>query len=186
MKYPNCAQSFSDADIRSQHLVNNFLSGLSVKCCASISNDEHISKKTRSSRRDLCDWTGQLSELKNHTYECGYLVIGCVNDGCPVQLSRREMETHLSSCGFEVVKCADCSKLLLSKECDDHWDNDCMYKVIPCPLGCAYRTLRKDMKKHATHSLHILMMMQEIQRLHTLVKSLSDKLVKLEQSVVVD
>ena len=82
---------------KSPRIVTDYLSELKIRC-------DYFSRGCR-------DFV-QLGDLDRHVKDCGFTPVLCSNEGCVVEMNKRDRSRHETEvCEFRKVKCRDCSEL---------------------------------------------------------------------------
>ena len=119
-----------------------------------------------------CEWSGFISDIREHVELCGYLYVSCPQ-GCDESMLQQHTEEHVThKCIERMVLCDLCTKSIKVKnltehkgvcpmypiECtnlcgsevnrhqlEDHLKLDCPYRLVPCPYvtyGCDKTEIR--------------------------------------------
>ena len=104
---------------------------------------------------------GTVSTLEEHTATCELTIIPCPNecgDECEIQSFTRkdlDIKQHLQNeCPNRKCICKHCG---LEDYAEDHYDERCPEKVIPCPNdGCDDEMKRKKLKDHNEECYYFL------------------------------
>ncbi|XP_051467164.1 RING finger protein 151-like [Apus apus] len=68
-----------------------------------------------------CVMICSLESIDRHERECEYSQIPCSNDGCTVQIERRNLDGHLAVCAYRSRECPNgCGYIILSAEDTQH------------------------------------------------------------------
>ncbi|XP_028414542.1 kelch-like protein 5 [Dendronephthya gigantea] len=58
-----------------------------------------------------------LENLKNHVDKCGFAPVTCKNEGCGMEVNKRDKDLHEKDlCEFRIAKCHDCKEIRASQE----------------------------------------------------------------------
>ena len=67
-----------------------------------------------------CEQELPISSLQMHIKICPEKLIECDNEGCEIEVKRKDMEGHSRDCGFAVARCQYCGEEMLRKEIEKH------------------------------------------------------------------
>ena len=98
-----------------------------------------------------CQWQGELGDADKHkSTDCDYVVVVCTNDGCDLEMERRQLDNHRNNtCPQRSYNCPFCSQPDTYQEVVTTHFTTCQEMPLPCPSGCGKRKLlRKTMAKH--------------------------------------
>ena len=94
-----------------------------------------------------CNWSGKLSEAKEHLKNCGTFLIQC--DLCEKVFSRSERELHeTEQCPSRIVKCQYCNQYE-AKFKSQHFEV-CPGYPISCPNECGAEFIRRELSEHSS------------------------------------
>ena len=101
---PSCQEELTLETLsKAPRIVTNYLSELKIRC-------DYF-------RRGCGDFV-QLGDLERHVKDCGFTPVLCSNEGCVVEMNKRDRTHHETEvCEFRKVKCHDCSEI--RKEVDE-------------------------------------------------------------------
>ena len=98
-----------------------------------------------------CQWQGCLGEAEKHIdTSCNYQFVMCYNEGCGVEIERRNLVDHMYYvCPQRVYNCPFCNEEDTYLEVTTTHFTICDEIPLPCPAGCGKRGLvRRDMAHH--------------------------------------
>ncbi|XP_039632004.1 RING finger protein 151 [Polypterus senegalus] len=106
-----------------------------------------------------CLATFPLAEQCKHLTSCGFEVTGCTNEGCEVEVLRKDLPTHVQSCEFRRRPCSmGCGEILTHQTLAQH---NC-YRALKREFDAQQRThkaiaakLKKKMEKMQTTMLQM-------------------------------
>ncbi|KAJ4965740.1 hypothetical protein NE237_017589 [Protea cynaroides] len=97
-------------------------------------------------------------ELAEHSHQCIFRSIDCLNEGCNTRFCAVHMEKHDSLCPFKVLPCEQkCSENILRREMDRHCITVCPMRLANCPfhhVGCQFTIPCCIIEEHCAESLH--------------------------------
>ena len=95
---PTCREEMNVETLRKPpRILTNCLSNLNIRC-------ENYERG--------CLGFVKLGDLENHTVNCGFAPVKCSNDGCSIEVNKRDRIYHETEvCEFRKVKCHDCAEL---------------------------------------------------------------------------
>ena len=93
-----CREELSAETVRQPpRILMNCLSNLNIRC---------------NNYRRGCLGFVKLGDLKTHLYSCGFAPVKCSNDGCSMEINKRDRIHHETEvCEFRKVKCHDCDEM---------------------------------------------------------------------------
>ena len=107
--------------------------------------------KVKCPNKGGCQWQGNLGDANKHTdTDCDYQLVMCRNEGCNVQIERRNLVEHMDCvCLERMYNCPYCSeKGTYLKVITAHF-TVCEYMPLPCPSGCGeWELVRGNMAHH--------------------------------------
>ena len=99
-----------------------------------------------------CQWQGNLGDVEEHTItDCDcYQFLKCYNEGCGVEIERRNLVDHMYYvCPHRVYNCPYCNKEDTYLKVTTTHFTKCEDMPLPCPAGCGTHGLvRRDMAHH--------------------------------------
>ena len=98
-----------------------------------------------------CQWQGELGEVDRHkNTNCDYIVVVCTNDGCDLEMERRQLDNHRSnSCLQRRHTCPFCSHQDTYQEVVTTHFTVCQEMPLLCPSGCGkHKIVRRNMAQH--------------------------------------
>ena len=103
-KCPSCQEEITLGTLnKAPRILTNYLSELKIRC-------DYF--------RRGCREFVQLGDLERHVKDCGFTPVLCSNEGCVVEMNKRDRTHHETEvCEFRKVKCHDCSEI--RKEVDE-------------------------------------------------------------------
>ena len=95
---PTCREEMNVETLRKPpRILTNCLSNLNIRC-------ENYERG--------CLGFVKLGDIRNHTGNCGFAPVKCSNDGCSIEVNKRDRIYHETEvCEFRKVKCHDCAEL---------------------------------------------------------------------------
>ena len=101
---PSCQEELTLETLnKAPRIVTDYLSELKIRC-------DYFSRG--------CLESLQLGDLERHLKDCGFTPVLCSNEGCVVEMNKRDRTHHETEvCEFRKVKCHDCSEI--RKEVDE-------------------------------------------------------------------
>ena len=106
---PTCREELNVETLRKPpRILTKFLSNLNIRC-------ENYERG--------CLGFVKLGDIENHAVNCGFAPVKCSNDGCSIEVNKRDRIYHETEvCEFRKVKCHDCVEL---KKDFVEVENDC-------------------------------------------------------------
>ena len=101
---PSCQEELTLETLsKAPRILTDYLSELKIRC-------DYFSRG--------CGDFVQLGDLERHVKDCGFTPVPCSNEGCVVEMNKRDRTHHETEvCEFRKVKCHDCSEI--RKEVDE-------------------------------------------------------------------
>ena len=95
---PSCQEELTLETLnKAPRIVTDYLSELKIRC-------DYFSRG--------CLQSLQLGDLERHVKDCGFTPVLCSNEGCVVEMNKRDRTHHETEvCEFRKVKCHDCSEI---------------------------------------------------------------------------
>ena len=96
---PTCREELNVETLRKPRprILTKLLSNLNIRC-------ENYEKG--------CLGFVKLGDIENHAVNCGFAPVKCSNDGCSIEVNKRDRIYHETEvCEFRKVKCHDCAEL---------------------------------------------------------------------------
>lgn len=69
---------------------------------------------------------------------CIFCPVPCANDGCSVQISSVHVAKHDQDCGFKVIPCprsSECGELVRRNQMETHLRDKCVLREVTCPFS---------------------------------------------------
>lgn len=97
-----------------------------------------------------CCWSGSLGQYDAHIAECGFVTVGCPNDGCTEKILRSGLEEHLTGfCVRRLLDCTLCKEKIASEDIPTHCQERCPKVEVTCDnTGCSVKVFRCDLADH--------------------------------------
>ncbi|KAF8377041.1 hypothetical protein HHK36_030413 [Tetracentron sinense] len=100
----------------------------------------------------------RAEELSEHSSQCTFKSINCMNEGCRASFCAVHMEKHDSICPFKILPCEQkCSDSIMRREMDRHCITVCAMKLVNCPfypVGCRSTIPQCTIERHCSDFLH--------------------------------
>lgn len=104
-----------------------------------------------------CTFCGKTLVKKKeaaHKNECDYHPQECRNNGCHMEIQRRNMNTHITKdCPYRTARCSKCKQEYITANRADH-KSKCIMELITC-INCKSQLLRKDKYQHEYSCLYM-------------------------------
>lgn len=94
-----------------------------------------------------CEWSGVLSDIREHVDECGYLYTSCPLSCSNTMLQQNISEHVMIECIERIVLCFHCSKAIKVKDLTEHYGLCSMY-LIECTNLCGVEMKRYELEDH--------------------------------------
>ncbi|XP_028414698.1 kelch-like protein 23 [Dendronephthya gigantea] len=100
---PECREHLTPETLKDPpRFMKNTLAALKIKCGYSERG---------------CPGFVLLESLQNHVDKCGFAPVTCKNEGCGMEVNKRDKELHEKDlCEFRIAKCHDCKEIRASQE----------------------------------------------------------------------
>ncbi|XP_028414496.1 spermatocyte protein spe-26-like isoform X1 [Dendronephthya gigantea] len=100
---PECREHLTPETLKNPpRFMKNTLAGLKIKC-------EYSERG--------CPGFVLLESLQNHVDKCGFAPVTCKNEGCGMEVNKRDKDLHEKDlCEFRIAKCHDCKEIRASQE----------------------------------------------------------------------
>ena len=98
-----------------------------------------------------CQWQGVLGDVEEHSNTgCGYVTVVCTNNGCGLEVVRKELDTHKRKvCSQRLYMCPYCFQRDTHQEIVTTHFTTCPEMPLLCPGGCGSGMLmRRNMAEH--------------------------------------
>ena len=95
---PSCQEELTLETLnKAPRILMDYFSELNIRC-------DYFSRG--------CEQFVQLGDLERHVKDCGFTPVLCSNEGCVVEMNKRDRTHHETEvCEFRKVKCHDCSEI---------------------------------------------------------------------------
>ncbi|XP_028414546.1 spermatocyte protein spe-26-like [Dendronephthya gigantea] len=100
---PECREHLTPETLKDPpRFMKNTLAALKIKCGYSERG---------------CPGFVLLESLQNHVDKCGFAPVTCNNEGCGMEVNKRDKDLHEKDlCEFRIAKCHDCKEIRASQE----------------------------------------------------------------------
>ncbi|XP_028414690.1 kelch-like protein 5 isoform X2 [Dendronephthya gigantea] len=100
---PECREHLTPETLKDPpRFMKNTLAALKIKCGYSERG---------------CPGFVLLESLQNHVDKCGFAPVTCKNEGCGMEVNKRDKDLHEKDlCEFRIAKCHDCKEIRASQE----------------------------------------------------------------------
>ncbi|XP_028414499.1 E3 ubiquitin-protein ligase PDZRN3-B-like [Dendronephthya gigantea] len=100
---PECREHLTPETLKDPpRFMKNTLAALKIKCGYSERG---------------CPGFVLLENLQNHVDKCGFAPVTCKNEGCGMEVNKRDKDLHEKDlCEFRIAKCHDCKEIRASQE----------------------------------------------------------------------
>ena len=103
--------------------------------------------------RSCCDYCSNEVEdslMEKHlAKECQHVFVRC-KLGCGEKVMKKALAQHMETeCPKRNVYCKECNMELWAEEVEDHANNHCEHRIVPCRYGCGAEGLKAgDLDRH--------------------------------------
>ena len=155
---PTCREELNVETLRKPpRILTKFLSNLNIRC-------ENYERG--------CLGVVKLEDIENHAVNCGFAPVKCSNDGCSIEVNKRDRIYHETEvCEFRKVKCHDCAEL---KKDFVEVKNDCV------EMKRNYTEIKKEIEEVKDYQKQ---MMKELMSLAGMMAQINEVTNKVERAV---